>query len=570
MPITREQLANLSREQKIALIQQASAQQSQVQPAQPQAAPQIDPTKMTREQKIAFIQQNTQQGQMSAGEAAKIKLGEGVSLGFRPAIAGLGAGAGAAVGTLERGGGLMEALRAGGRGYTEAKKEALAESEKAAKDQPAISAMSEIAGGLATLPFTAVRGATTLQKLRSAGGLGALVGLGKGVSKGDTTTTEGVGEILKSGATGGVVGATTEGVLGAAGKAVKAVGKTETVKSIKEGIKNIISKGGEATTGLKSQEIRTLIDKGDEVAKIVKKAGDDFTPETDKLSKDIFDSLKNTREAANKKISEELKGKAGDKLVDVDKYLNLARGSKKATNQIMSKVKIDQATGRREISFRDLQDLKVSLDDAAQATFKGRTTNVFPGGNQEARKAADIANTMRKDIAGTSSAINEANKKLTQLHTIDKNLNKNIFKEGRSETYLLGAGRGTNKANESMLKRIGEITETTPLEKARILSAAKAYKEAPIVSADVTGKGAERFLKVTNITPALAGALGIATGGPITGAIAVMATSPKALTSAIRAGQLTQDLAQAVFEKATPQVKSLLIQQFGKSIGKKE
>jgi hypothetical protein len=208
------------------------------------------------------------------------------------------------------------------------------------------------------------------------------------------------------------------------------------------------------------------------------------------------------------------------------------------------------------LTLKQAQALKQSFDTLSKDTYaQGGKIFANSAGVKRAAKAA--ADDLRKAIADMSPEIASANKQLTRLRTIEKTINKNLIGEGKSDAALFAVGNDLNKRNSALLRRLGEITGTKPVEKAQVIAAAKAFAEPPLTAADVTGKGVERLAK--------GAILGAAVGGPTGAFIGGIATSPAALKAAIRTGQVTPKLAKQVFEKATPSVKSILIQQFGKA-----
>jgi hypothetical protein len=487
---------------------------------------------------------------ISMGQALRIGLERGGTLGFRPVIAGLGAAAGSTIGELQQNRGLMDALRSGMEAFSEARKEAVEEEELASREAPITSALSEVLGSIPTAVLAPVRG------LKGAAALGGVMGLGKGLSEAESLADI-PGEVAKGALTGAAIEGTTKGLGAIARKAGRAV---------KEGTKTAVSKLGAATTGVPEKDIRTLMEKGDDVARIIKESGGDLTSEADNLRRNLMNAIQSTRKKSSKTISEAIQKSASTPVIKNDSAIQAAKNVAeslaekaeakdiKAINKLIVK-NIEKSSVKDALTLKEAQALKQQFDTLSKDTYiQGGKVFANSAGIKRAAKAA--SNELRSSIAELSPEIAKSNKTLSKLHDIEKKINKNLIAEGKPDVSLFAAGSDTHKRNASMLRELGEITGTKPLEEAEKLAAARSFADTKLLPSDVTGKSLTRILASTSV--------GGAAGGPLGAAVGALAASPTALKYAIRSGQVTAKNAGKLFNIATPEVKSLLIQTFGK------
>ncbi|MHA2407917.1 MAG: hypothetical protein ACXACA_06065 [Candidatus Ranarchaeia archaeon] len=487
---------------------------------------------------------------ISMGQALRIGLERGGTLGFRPVIAGLGAAAGSTIGELQQNRGLMDALRSGMEAFSEARKEAVEEEELASREAPITSALSEVLGSIPTAVLAPVGG------LKGAAALGGVMGLGKGLSEAESLADI-PGEVAKGALTGAAIEGTTKGLGAIARKAGRAV---------KEGTKTAVSKLGAATTGVPEKDIRTLMEKGDDVARIIKESGGDLTSEADNLRRNLMNAIQSTRKKSSKTISEAIQKSASTPVIKNDSAIQAAKNVAeslaekaeakdiKAINKLIVK-NIEKSSVKDALTLKEAQALKQQFDTLSKDTYiQGGKVFANSAGIKRAAKAA--SNELRSSIAELSPEIAKSNKTLSKLHDIEKKINKNLIAEGKPDVSLFAAGSDTHKRNASMLRELGEITGTKPLEEAEKLAAARSFADTKLLPSDVTGKSLTRILASTSV--------GGAAGGPLGAAVGALAASPTALKYAIRSGQVTAKNAGKLFNIATPEVKSLLIQTFGK------
>jgi hypothetical protein len=444
----------------------------------------------------------------------------------------------------------MDALRSGMEAFSEARKEAVEEEELASREAPITSALSEVLGSIPTAVLAPVRG------LKGAAALGGVMGLGKGLSEAESLADI-PGEVAKGALTGAAIEGTTKGLGAIARKAGRAV---------KEGTKTAVSKLGAATTGVPEKDIRTLMEKGDDVARIIKESGGDLTSEADNLRRNLMNAIQSTRKKSSKTISEAIQKSASTPVIKNNSAIKAAKNVAeslaekaeakdiKAINKLIVK-NIEKSSVKDALTLKEAQALKQQFDTLSKDTYiQGGKVFANSAGIKRAAKAA--SNELRSSIAELSPEIAKSNKTLSKLHDIEKKINKNLIAEGKPDVSLFAAGSDTHKRNASMLRELGEITGTKPLEEAEKLAAARSFADTKLLPSDVTGKSLTRILASTSV--------GGAAGGPLGAAVGALAASPTALKYAIRSGQVTAKNAGKLFNVATPEVKSLLIQTFGK------
>ena len=218
--------------------------------------------------------------------------------------------AGKAVSRLEAGMGLKEAIKAGKEGFAKERERANLEEKIAGEKYPGVTLASQLGGAALTAPLTAVKGLSGAIKLGATAGLGT--GLSKGEDLGDVA-----GETLK----GAVLGGVTQKTFDIAGGTLKKIAESEIGQKVLEKTKSASAKVANLISGVPENEVKTLIDKGDEVAAIIKRSGGDLTGEADKLRQNIQSSIQKTRTTANSQIEKALEEFPKDKFIPVDELL---------------------------------------------------------------------------------------------------------------------------------------------------------------------------------------------------------------------------------------------------------
>ena len=160
----------------------------------------------------------------------------------------------------------------------------------------------------------------------------------------------------------------------------------------------------------------------------------------------------------------------------------------------------------------------------------GKPGQIFSIGSEAANAAKSGAAKARQLIDVAEPGVTEMNAKLSKLHDIENNINKNIIKPGKPEAALMSAGSGGNARNVKSLDQLGEFTGTPMLEEAQILAAMRTFGNAKYLPVDTTGKS------LTRMGVGTAG--GFLLGGPVGAAVGAASTSPATLKGAIDLGNL--------------------------------
>lgn len=490
----------------------------------------------------------------SMSDAALIGLQKGATLGFRPAIGGLGAGLGAIVGTS---GGLKEKLAAFSPAYQEARGELLAEQEKASKDQPTASLVGEVGGSALTLPFAALKG------LKGAVGLGAASGAGQAISE-----DKDIKDIAIDTAKGGAIGGAAYGV---------AKGIEKAAPTIKSGIKSVtdflddkskavFSKAASTMTGETEKNIRTFIDKNEAVNKLIKESGGDIPAMANKIREGISSDISKFRVKQGELIGKSLDAVSTDKIVSSSSIIEQLEKVKSRINVKLNPEdagQIDElakkisslADESGNISLKELHQAKEFLQEVGQGAYQ-KAGQIFQTGKVTQQAAKQAAREAKILLDKTVPELKQANDKLFQLHRLEEAINKNLIAPGKSETALLVAGGAPSGQSRIQLDTLGKLIGKDVLGEAEKLSAANAF-----INPNWLPKSAGGTTSTSRTITA--GALGTVFGGPVGGVATAALTSPVTLKKAIQTGIISKkaldaalgfsvDLSEATMEKILP------------------
>lgn len=447
------------------------------------------------------------------------------ALGLGPFAAGVGGGAGAAVGTLQSGGGLMDALSAGKQGFSEARKQKREDLKAAEEANPKTALLSNIGGALASAPLGAAKG--LMGVLRT----GAIAGGSKALSNAETPmeAVQDVGEgIAFSGLTHGVI----KGAEKVAPVAGKIGGK-------------VLAKTGEAFTGIPEKSIRTYAEKTQKINQMIKKSGGDVANLSDDVKSKIIKDITSTKGKLSQQIGSELEKLGNEKTLSVAPLLEQIDSTK---GRMALKIKANPDLGKDFDDFRsmihNLQDENGNVSPKEMHVLKelfqdeGKTAYIkggqmFSRGSDAQKAAVQVARIARKSVNDVAPGVAKANNILSELHTIESNANRNLLKVGGSNASLHSVGAGTNKPQEKLLRRIGEITETDPVNSAQEFASARDFSSPGLIPVDSTGKAAARM--------AMGGLLGHHYGGPLGTIVGTAASSPMLWKTGIQSAGLLGD-----------------------------
>ena len=366
-----------------------------------------------------------------------------------------------------------------------------------------------------------------------------LLGLGMDVIA-DPTTLTGVGTIGKIG----------KGVAGTAKNISKGIGAAADASSAfasKAGTK-MTAKVGELVSGVPAKEVETYVKHFDDVQKLIKEYGDNIPEAADKIREGFQSSIRAKRMELGNRLESALNALPNEKVIDANpivEELLKVQGKMNKTLRIEEVSQVDELVNRvravagesGNITPKELNDIKVFLQDRGSGAFM-KDGQIFVPGKDAQIAAKNASRIARQTLNKVSPTVAEANNSLSQLHSVEQKMNKNLIAPGKSESALLAAGSGQNQRNIKNIQRLEEITGAPMMANAEKLSAAKRFSNPGLTSADSTGKGVERALK--------AGLIGTAIGGAPAGLIATAATSPLTLKLAIQGGRIPVKAIQAV------------------------
>lgn len=335
--------------------------------------------------------------------------------------------------------------------------------------------------------------------------------------------------------------------LGLVAKGARAVGASGVIDKGVGLVGKGVSKVAEAFTGVPDQQIRTYWNQTKEVNKLIKDSGGDITVAADQVRTKLQDGIRQTRQQLSAKISKALEAAPKDKTISIQPVLDKLNEWKgklnpnyksDAISQIDDMIlKIQKANPDGMTNIQGLQEMKMFLqDEGSSAFYKGG--QIFTKA-REAEIAAKNASTEALNILNPlAPEIRQANGQLSQLHTIEKNLNKNLLAPGKPDSAIIAAGSGSNNRNTAALNRLGKLTGQDPVGEAQKLASAKTFANPPLMPMDTTGKAALR----TGAGYAIGKAASAFTNIPGLEYVAAALTSPTTLKLAINAGKIPVDI----------------------------
>lgn len=498
----------------------------------------------------AIAMKTAQVPDMGEGKAALISGENGATLGLRPVIAGLGAGAGAFTGTN---GSLSSKFSAAKDAFMQGRQDANDEQNLAQTQYPKTAIGANLGGSLLTLPLLPAKGFAGAVKLGA--------GLGAAQAAGSANSPE---EAAIDMAGGAALGGAGYGVA----KGVGALGGSDLVQSGLNKVKGVIAGGLSKTaselTGISDKEIESYSSRADKVNKIYQDSGGDPSLAAQHAKENIVNDVQRTRQSLNSQISTALQNSSPLPIIDSSPIIQKLEAAKSsihpiygdndinAINGIIDKVK--QASTDGKLNINDLQSTKNFLYDSAKGSYN-QDGNIFPVG-KEVAKAAKGAGASAKNLIDTYGPpeIKNANRQLQQLHEIEDHMGNNLLDpnaKSHGDIYAVGAGVQNN--NSQALKQLGDMTGKDYLQGATDLSAARTFGNAPLFPAIKTGRAL--------IGPVMGGAIGGGAGAMVGGApgayvgakiggsIGAVLSSPAALKAAINTGRFSGEMIAAASQK---------------------
>lgn len=367
-------------------------------------------------------------------------------------------------------------------------------------------------------------------------------------------------EATKDIALAGGEGALSQVVGNGIGKVGGAIARTAPVKSAVSAVGSGLAKVGEGLTGISKKAIETYAKHAPEISQMSKSAGGDVQVAADAIRKNFNSAIQSARHSLNAQLEKGLSDNAS-KSVSVTPILDeLAKHQEKINPHLNPEDlahldvvlrRIHSLSKDGQLSLKNAHEVKGYLQDLATGAYN-KGGQIFLTGKDVAQGARAGAAVTRKAVNKEAAEVAAANNGLSNLHNIERGMNKNMLKEGETVASLLGAGSGSNAKNAQHLKRLGRASNTDMLSEAEKLNAMKVFGDAPVLPWDMTGKAASRM--------ALGAGLGYAADGKDGALVGATLTSPLALKGVIRGGrgvmQAANALGKGALQQATGRVAS--------------
>lgn len=306
---------------------------------------------------------------------------------------------------------------------------------------------------------------------------------------------------------------------------------------------NVTSKVGEALTGVPKQEIKTYIQRLDDVNNLIAKHGEDVAGAADAIRETYGSNIQTVRRTMNDQISSALKKAAPDQTIDIAPILQKLEDAKARINPKLKPEAIGEINdiSRRigdvsgpegKVSAGELFQVQDFLRDQSAGAYQKNGQIFMPKNSDITLQAAKSASAVtRKILNATSPEIAQANNKLSLLHSVEQDMNKNLIAAGKPENALIQAGASVGNRNRKNLERLENITGTPMIQQAEDLSAMKAFSSPKIYNPQAS----KSF-----IATGTGYLIGHAPGAFIAGAM----TSPAALKAAINTGAVSGEAIQ--------------------------
>lgn len=320
-----------------------------------------------------------------------------------------------------------------------------------------------------------------------------------------------------------------------------ATGATMKLAKLKTLPKKAMAKTGQALTGVPEQNILTYWDNMDDVDRLIKKYGGDMSSAADDMRDKWQKGMMTRRGQLGKQV--------GDALEKVDDAAADLTPLKERISAL--KAKIDPDINPDDLSFitemedvvnkvaergakpRDVNNLKKMFQERAKGSYL-KSGQFMSTGNEAQKMSRTLGRDARKMVDELAPDVVEANRTLSFMHDLEKNMNRNLLASGRPENALVTAGAGTHSRNLNNLKKLSALSGVDMVGDARKLSAAKEFANPALLARDVTGKSATRT--------GLAAATGYMFGGPVGAAVTTAMTSPAALKVGLKTGKVSVKL----------------------------
>lgn len=284
----------------------------------------------------------------------------------------------------------------------------------------------------------------------------------------------------------------------------------------------------------------------------------------DTLRSNARAAIQDFKSDANEKISDYL-SEHGDKLIDVSNLKKIGEETiKKLDPAIKShqqqalKIRdmLDQITQMQVdeklpfVPTSRLQSMKDILQDAANYDDLG---NVLQKKDIMHSAFSRMSNRARIDIAKEVPGIESINKKLAQLHNVNKHINKNLLSPEQTALSVMGVGSGENQQAIKQMKKLESITGFPYVQEAENIASAKHFNKPSLLPTTGTGRSALPVLLggFQAVNQLLQGNVGPAFGGLAFGSLG----SPMAIKGGMEIGLKAQKTPQFIKSAISESIK---------------
>lgn len=480
-------------------------------------------------------------------DAVRTGVESGVTLGFRDELGGvagaIGKGASGFMADLPEDRGFLDKFKRGAefakQGYVEGRDSSRQEVEDIKKVHPKAFGVAEFASGMALPLGGLTKGAKTVGQIAKQGaGLGAIYGFGS--AEGD------VGEQALQTATGAGIGAL-------AGPLAEKV----VVPAIAGGAKYVGNKAAKLASGVfgvSSDDITTFATKSAEVGEMAAESPGGVAHAAAKVSDKIKRQVALGKQKLNQEISGVLNEEAGQVPVSLDDVVDTLMQKRASLDPEIQTAKVaevdrlyNEMLGKfyqggqsGELTAQRANLLKRELQEVASSgkAYDSAQKGFFDVSPEYAQAARDAAAVLRQKVElalpeESRKTVRLANSKLSALHGIERNINKNALNPDKALNPLLTAGRNSQGKEARLLQGLDKTVGSTALEEAQKLSAMESFvTNVPLIPQGTTG--------ATLTRAAVGGTLGYLAGGgdsSMSTGVGLALTSPYVLKGAIQAGR---------------------------------
>lgn len=307
----------------------------------------------------------------------------------------------------------------------------------------------------------------------------------------------------------------------------------------------VLTKTASALTGVPEADVANYAKRTPQINQMISQSGGNLSDMADQVRSDIANHIQGVKKSWGSQLNSVVKSAPADKTVPVDSILEKMESVKdrldpdfksdaiSEINKLQDIIKKKADSGK--IDIQTLNSIKSNLQDEAAYMKPGQVFSTAKPVQDAAKAGAREARLLFNDALPEGA---ELNNKLSQLHGVESNLNKNLIAPGKSDSALFAAGSGNNPRNAKMLSRLEDITGYPVTDKVKDLSTARTFANPGLLPMDSTGKAVARQVGAAALGEGLFGH----GGAMIAGAL----SSPLALKAAINAGRVPVELVDMV------------------------